>query len=125
MTLGSLGRRTRPTQKFGRHPLSGVVMGGVESPESTVEPGLLCPSLNATTPGGLRWLPMTSRPLPNFLLLSNVAGQAGLARWSELPSVLGAIALFIQSSKPETNSPHSGSYSGFQSLPGGLAQHGT
>lgn len=123
MTLGSLGRRTRPTQKFGRHPLSGVVMGGVESPESPVEPGLLCPS--RPLPRGLRWLPMTSLPLPNFLLLSSVAGQAGLACWSELPSVLGATALFIQPSKPETNSPHSGSYSGLQSLPGGLAQHGT
>lgn len=66
---------------------------------------------------------MTSLPLPNFLLLSSVAGQAGLAHWSELPSVLGATTLFIQPSKPETNS--SGSYSGLQSLPGGLAQHGT
>lgn len=51
-------------------------MGGVEPTESTVEPGLLCPSLPATTPGGLRWLLMMSRPLPNFLLLSHVAGQA-------------------------------------------------
>lgn len=68
---------------------------------------------------------MTSHPLPNFLSLSSVAGQAGLARWSELPFYLGATALFIQPSKPETNSPHFGGYSGLQSLPGGLAQHGT